>query len=137
MRALRIIIVLGVILVCIFGFLWCLPYLLNPQYFGLRHKSAKWNADFTVACDSLIVSHPSGSNEFVWVSVADPSLPKIIKDLQPLKMQVGPQRVWMVLVSDSRAGFGLTWDPKWNDTNIWVLHTTAESLDTVVYSVKR
>ena len=137
MRVFRIIAIMGLVLVLIAGFLWFLPNLLNPQYFGLRHKSAQWYADFTSACDSVIASHASGTNEFIWVSVTDPSLPKIITDLRPLKMQVGPQRVWMVLVSDSHSGFGLTWDPKWDDTNIWVLHTTAESLDTVIYSAKR
>ena len=129
--------VVAAIVPLIIGFLWFLPNLLNPQYFGLRHKSAKWYADFTAACDSVIASHPSGTNDFIGVSVSDSSLPKIITDLHPLKIQAGPQRFWMLLVSDSHAGFGLTWDPKWDDTNIWILHTTAESLDTVIYSAKR
>jgi hypothetical protein len=137
MRAFRNIATIGLVLACIFGFLWFLPNLLNPQYFGLRHKSAKWYADFTAACDSVIASHPSGTNDYVGVPVTDPSLPKIITDLHPLKIQAGPQRFWMLLVADSHAGFGLTWDPKWDDTNIWVLHTTAESLDTVIYSTRR
>jgi hypothetical protein len=71
------------------------------------------------------------------IPVTDPSLPKIITDLRPIKIVVGDQRFWMLLVSDSRAGFGLTWDPHWDDTNIWVLHTTAESSDTVIYSARR
>jgi hypothetical protein len=129
-----------VVLACIIGFLWFLPNLINPQYFGLRHKSAKWYADFTAACDSVIASHPLGTNDPIMgiaIPITDPSLPKIITDLHPLKIQVGPQRFWMVLVSESHAGFGLTWDPKWDDTNVWVLHTTAESLDTVIYSARR
>jgi hypothetical protein len=140
MRALRIILFIAAIVACIIAFLWFLPNLLNPQYFGLRHKSAKWYADFTAACDSVIASHPLGTNDAIqgiMIPVTDPSLPKIITDLHPLKIQVGPQRFWMLLVADSRAGFGLTWDPKWDDTNIWVLHTTAESLDTVIYSARR
>jgi hypothetical protein len=140
MRALRVIAVIGVVVASIVGFLWFLPMLLNPQYFGLQHKNARWYADFTAACDSVIASHRLGTNdsfEGIAIRVTDPSLPKIITDLDPLKIQVGNQRFWMLLVSDSHAGFGLTWDPKWDDTNIWVLHTTAESQDTVIYSVKR
>ena len=140
MRALRLISVVAVVLACLIGFLWFLPNLLNPQYFGLRHKSAKWYADFTAACDSVIASHPLGTNDPIMgiaIPITDPSLPKIITDLHPLKIQVGPQRFWMLLVADSHAGFGLTWDPKWDDTNTWVLHTTAESLDTVIYSARR
>jgi hypothetical protein len=141
MRTSRSILVVFVIVACVIGFLWCLPYLLNPVYFGLQHQSAKWYEEFTAACDSVIASHPSGTNEWIAVSVTDPSLPKIITDMHPLKIEAGPQRFWMLLLHNSHAGFGLTWDPKWEgtnrDTNIWVLHTTAESLDTVVYSAKR
>ena len=49
----------------------------------------------------------------------------------------GPAMAEMLLVADSHAGFGLTWDQKRDDTNIWILHTTAESEDTVVYSAVR
>jgi len=137
----RTILIVAAIATCIIGFIWFLPNLLSPQYFGLRHKSAKWYSDFTAACDSVIASHPSGTNEFTSVSVTDPSLPKIIRDLHPLKIKVGPQGFWMLLVSDSHAGFGLSWDPMWEGTNrstdIWVLHTTAESDDTIIYSAKR
>jgi|SRR5579862_5443787 len=141
MRASRSILLIVLIVAFIIGFFWCLPLLLNPEYFGLRHKSAKWYADFTAACDSVIVSHPSGTNDCIAVSVTEPTLPKIITDLHPLKIQAGPQRFWMLLLHDSHAGFGLTWDPMWEgtnrDTKIWVLHTTAESEDTVIYSAKR
>lgn len=43
----------------------------------------------------------------------------------------------MLLDSDSRAGIGLEWQPKWNDTNVWKLDIVAESLETVLYSAKR
>ena len=141
MRASRTILVVVVIVVFIIGFLWCLPYLLNPEYFRLRHKSVKWYEDFTAACDSVIASHPSGTNDYIAVSVTDTSLPKIITDLHPLKIQAGPQRFWMLLLHDSHAGFGLTWDPVWEgtnrNTNIWMLYTTAESEDTIIYSARR
>ena len=137
MRALKIIAILGAVLALLAAFLWFLPELLKPQYFGLRHKSARWYVDFTAACDDILAAHPPGTNKAIWIPVADPSLPKIIKDLHPLKLQVNPQRVWMLMVSDSHAGFGLEWVPKWEDTNVWILQTIAESRETVLYSAPR
>jgi hypothetical protein len=137
MRASRIILAVVLVLACIIGFLWYLPNLLNPQYFGLRHKSAKYYADYTAACDSVLAAHPLGTNESIKIPVADPSLPKIMTDLHPIRIEVSSRRVWMLLGSDSHARFGLTWDAQWDNTNIWVLHTTAESLDTVIYASKR
>ncbi len=137
MRALRIIAIIAVPLALIVAFLWFLPMLLNPQYFGLRHKSSKWYAEFTAACDVVLAAHPLGTNEAIWIPVSDHSIPKIIRDLHPLKLQVNPQRVWMLMVSDSHAGFGLEWHPKWDDTNVWTLDTVGESMETVIYSASR
>ncbi len=137
MRALRTIAFIGLALALLIGFLWLLPTLLNPQYFGLQRKSAKWYAEFTAACDSVLAQHPLGTNETITLSVTDPSLPKIITALHPIMIHVGHDRFWMLLGSYSHAGFGLTWDPQWDNTNVWVLHTTAESVDTVLYSAMR
>jgi hypothetical protein len=133
----RTILVTGLVVTFIIGFLCFLPNLLNPQYFGLRHKSAKYYTDFTAACDSVLAEHPLGTNEAIWITVTDPSIPKIIRDLHPLKLQVNPQRVWMLMVSDSHAGFGLEWHRKWGYSNVWVLDTVAESLETDLYSTER
>lgn len=135
MRVFRIILVTGLVIFCIVGFLWCLGYVLNPQYFGLRHKSAKFYADYAAACDSVLAAHPLGTNESIKIPVTDPSLPKIMTDLHPVRIVVGSQRVWMLLGSDSHNGFGLTWERGW--ANSWVLHTTAESHDTVIAASKR
>ncbi len=121
----------------IIGLFLSLPYLLNPPYFGLRYKSAKYYADYTAACDSILATHPLGTNEFISIPVTDPSLPKIMTDLHPVRIHVRSQCVWMLLGSDGHSGFGLTWEPEWGSSDIWVLHTTAESLDTVIYSAKR
>jgi hypothetical protein len=137
MQAIGLFVIFFIGFVCIIGFFWLVPMLLNSEYFGLRHKSAKYYADYTAACDSVLAKHPLGTNESINIPVTDPSLPKIMTDLHPIKIQVRPQCVWILLGSDSHAGFGLTWEPQWNNTNIWVLHTTAESLDTVIYSSKR
>jgi hypothetical protein len=126
--------VVGLVVAFILGFVSFVPMLLNPQYFGLRHKSAKYYADFTAVCDSILTAHPLGTNEVVNIAVTDPSLPKIITDLHPVKIQVSPQCVWLLLGSDGHAGFGLAWEPRYGQTNIWVLHTIAENLDTVIYT---
>jgi hypothetical protein len=111
--------------------------LLHPQYFGLRHKSAKYYAELTTACDSIIAAHSFGTNEFLRISVTDQSLPKIITDLHPLRIEVGRQSAWFLLVAESHSGFGLTWDLQYGSTNIWILHETMESEDTVIYASKR
>lgn len=137
MRMPRSSLVIGLGALCLAGFVWFLPWLLNPQYFGLRHKSARYYADLTAACDSIMANHPLGTNEVVKIPVTDSTLPKIIKDLSPIKVEVRPQCVWMLLVSDSHAGFGLAWEPQYGHTNLWVLHTIAESEETVIYVASR
>jgi hypothetical protein len=134
MRALRIILAVVFVLACFIGFVLYLPNLINPQYFGLRHKSAKYYADYTAACDFLLAAHPIGTNQFIVIPVTDPSLPKIMTDLHPIEINVSPLRVWVLLGSHSHSGFGLTWDAPLGNTNFWVLHTTAESEDTVIYT---
>lgn len=137
LRAPRIVLVIGLVGVFIVGFVCFLPRLLNPQYFGLRNKSPKYYADFTAACDSIIAAHPLGTNGFIKIPVADPSLPKIVTDLHPIRMNVTSRRVWLLLGSDGHAGFGLAWEPQYGHTNVWILHTIAEGLDTVIYTAAR
>ena len=137
MRVLRTIPAVVLILACIVGFLWFLPNLLNLQYFGLRHKSARYYADYAAACDSVLAAHPLGTNESIKISVTDPSLPKIMTDLHPIRIEVRPRCVWMLLGSASHNGFGLTYYARWDNTDVWSLQTTAESHDTVIYTSKR
>jgi hypothetical protein len=136
MRVIRIMLVVAVILVLVIGLLWFLP-MFQSHYIQLQHKSPEYYAELATACDSILAKHPLGTNEVIWIPVTDPSLPAVIKDLHPLKLQVNPRRVWMLLDSDSRAGIGLEWQPKWEDTNVWKLDIVAESLETVLYSAKR
>ena len=136
MRASRVIAVLAVMMVCLLGLFWFLPTF-QSHYIRLQHKNPEYYAELAAACDSILAKHAPGSNEVVWIPVTDPSLPTIVRDLHPLKLQVNPQRVWMLLDSDSRAGIGLEWQPKWDDTNVWKLDIVAESLETVLYSAER
>jgi hypothetical protein len=137
MRASRIILAVCLIGAFVLGFAWLLSTFHNSQYFELHHKSAKYYADYAAACDFVLATHPVGTNESIKIPVTDPSLPKIMTELHPIKIEINSKSVWMLLGSDSHAGFGLTWNPQWDNTNFWVLHTTAESLDTVIYAAKR
>jgi hypothetical protein len=43
----------------------------------------------------------------------------------------------MLLVSNSRNGIGVIWEPQDGNTNVWILHEVAEGFDTAVYTNKR
>ena len=136
MRILRAILVIVVVVACVLGLFWFLA-MFGSHYIRLQHKSPEYYAELAAGCDSILAKHPPGTNEVIWISVTDPSLPRVVRNLHPLKLQVYPQGVWMLLDSDSRTGIGLGWQPKLGDTNVWELDIVAESLDTVIYSVKR
>jgi hypothetical protein len=121
----------------IFGFLCFLPRLLDPQYFGLCHKSEKWYADYTAACDSVLAQHPLKDGEYLEIPITDRSLPKIITDLHPIKIHISHQWFWMLLGSDSHNGFGLIWQPQRNNTDVWNLFTVRENAETFLYSTDR
>jgi hypothetical protein len=134
MRALRIILISAVVIPAAF---WLLPLMFESHYIRLQHKSPRYYAELAAACDSVLATHPLGTNDVIWIPVTDTSLPAPVRDLHPLKLQVNPQRVWMLLDSDSRAGIGLEWQAKWDDTNVWKLDIVGEGLETVLYSTNR
>ena len=137
MRLFRIILVITVFLTFVLvGFL-LLPTMFESHYIQLQHKSRDYYTAVAAACDSILEKHPLGTNEVIWIPVTDPSLPKVVKDLHLIKLQINPQRVWMLLDSNSRAGIGLEWQPKWDETNVWKLDIVAESEETVIYSAER
>jgi hypothetical protein len=135
MRTLRFILVTAVVVGFVIGVYWLLTN--RSHYIRLQHKSHEYYVELAAACDSILASHPLGTNEVIWIPVTDPSLPTVVRDLHPLKLQVWPERVWMLLDYDSHNGIGLEWQPKWDDTNVWKLDEVAESFETVLYSVKR
>ena len=100
MRAFRIILGVIVAVVSILGCLWLMATVFQSHYIALQHKSPRYYTELAAACDSILAKHPTGTNDVIWVSVADSSLPNVVKDLHPLKLQVNPQRVWMLLDSD-------------------------------------
>ena len=122
-------------MVFVLGLLWLLP--LRSHFLRLQHKRVSYYTQLAAACDWVLALHPVSTNEIVSVSVTDPSLPGSIQDLHPLELRVSPHRVWMLLDSNSRAGIGLVWGPKSDDTNVWVLYEVAENYEVDLYSVSR
>src|SRR5688500_8991356 len=94
MRVPRVITVLALFMVCLIGLVFLGPSL--TQYSRFRHKSPAYYSDLTQAFDKLLAEHPVGTNRLVELSVTDPSLPNSILDLQPVKIQVWPHRVWIL-----------------------------------------
>ena len=133
MRVPRAIILLVLLLVCIAGVFFVAPHL--TQYSRFRHKSDDYYAELTKACDAILAQHPVGTNRFIELSVADPSLPKIVADLQPLKIEIQPQRVW--ILHGGSIEFGISWEQDENRTNVWTLSTACESDVRVVYVASR
>lgn len=105
------------------------------SYSRFRHKGESYYAEFTTACDTILVQHPLGTNRFIEVSVLDASLPKIIQDLQPAKIKLSSNRVWIL----SNGGeFGISWELEdETKTNAWLLITSIESQTTILYTVKK
>src|SRR5271168_2993236 len=89
MRTLGIILVFVVVIV---GLIWFLP-MFQSHYIRLQHKSHEYYVELAAGCDSILAKHPPGTNEAVWIPVTDPSLPSVVRDLHPLKLQVNPNRV--------------------------------------------
>jgi hypothetical protein len=129
------------------------PSLLQGHWTALQHKSTKFYVHLATACDLLLQHHPSGTNEVFtiidevtgkavtnsvfWVTVTDPSIPKAIRDMHPIKLQVDSTRVSMLLDSDSRAGIGLAWHPMSDNTNAWVLEMYGDAPATVIFTSNR
>lgn len=136
MRALLVILTISVVIGSILGIPLVLPRL-QSHYVRLQHKSSEYYVELASACDAILAKHPLGTNELIAIPVTDPSLPPIVRDLSPLKVQLTPRGLWMMLDSDSHSGIGLDWQPKEHDTNVWKLDIVAESLEIVLYTRKR
>jgi hypothetical protein len=89
-------------------------------YLGFKHKNATYHAEFAEACDSLLALHPLGTNQSIEVPVTDPSLPKIITDLHPVRIGVSPNKVWILVNESHIDGLAVIWEPQ-NQTNTWAL----------------
>ena len=110
--------------------------ILEPPNIRFTEKSQRYYRKLADACDKILVEHPLGTNQFISVSVTDPTLPKIITDLKPVIIRVEPECLWMMLISDSRAGFAVGWGPQQSDTNVWEMWSGGENVFTTDYTAK-
>ena len=123
------------VLVLLTGLVVCLFVFWPDSHFRFRHRSEAYYAEFAKACDSLLEHHPLGTNRFIELSVTGAALPQIIQDLQPSKIKVSSNRVWILSQGNL---VGIAWEPKDEaQTNVWQLITSIESHVRSVYVVKR
>lgn len=132
------IVFISVILALVLVWIMVIAYsLLNSRSSRFMRKDAAYYSEFSHACDLLLAQHRLGTNEFLAVSAEDKSLPEILNNLHPRRVELRPHRVW-IQVGESRAdGFGVTWKQDDIQTNAWSLSVAGESLDKVLYTTNR
>ena len=129
MRTSRVITVFVLLLICLVGLFSLGPR--HTQYSRFRHQSDSYYTEFGKACDAILAKHPVGTNRFIELSVVDPSLPKIIRALQPLKITVQSNRVW--ILRGGSIEFGITWEQDDTRRDVWTLCSACESDVRVLY----
>lgn len=114
-------------------------WLLDSNLRKFERKGASFHADFAAACDSILAQHPLGTNKTIQLSPVDPSLPKIVCDLHPLKIQISANRIWMLVDGSHADGLATVWEPAVEaHTNVWHLHiNNGQGKSKVVYVTSR
>ncbi len=133
MRVIRVIAVFALFLICLGGVFFLGPRL--TQYSRFQHQGDEYYSELARACDAIIAEHLVGTNRFIELTVTDSSLPKIIRDLHPLKIVVQPQRIW--ILHGGSIEFGIAWEQDESRTNAWTLSTACESDVRVLYVASR
>ena len=134
MRTSRTIVILVVVVVsAAIALLWLV--LNYTQYQRFKRRSPEYFADLAKACDSLVDTYPVGTNRFVEVPAAGASIPRIIRDLHPVRIKVEPKCVW--ILHGGPIQFGIAWEQDELRTNVWTLSTACESHITTVYTAPR
>ena len=110
------------------GFLLMLMLPFRSSYLRFMNKSHEYYSELARACESVLLAHPLGTNEFIRIQARDSSVPRIIQNLHPERVTVSPNRVH-ILVGVGRGGFGIAWEPQ--DARHWRITTYAESLERV------
>jgi hypothetical protein len=133
LQVIAVFVLLFVLLViCFFWFRFVAP---DMAFYRFHHSSEVYYSTLTKSCDTIITEHPLGTNRCIELSISDPSLPKIIHDLQPLKIQVWPHRIW--ILHGGSAEFGIEWQQDEIHTNVWTLNTARESQIEIAYTASK
>jgi len=133
MRIARVIIIVccALVVVVVLSFL----ALGGDPTFRFRHRSERYYVEFTKTCDSILAAHPLGTNQAIEIPITGRSLPRIIRELPPFKIEVRPHCLWILAGGTGHAnGYGITWEPRdESQTNVWALRTILESHERIVY----
>jgi len=117
-------------------------------YLRFTQRDSSYYRQFASACDLLLRQHPIGTNDWVYrkgvrseensirIQRQDPSLPHVIRALDPDDIILSPNRVW-IGVGVGRGAFGIVWIQDTAGTNGWTLRTYAESLQKILYQTTK
>ena len=139
-RIMKFVLPIAWILMSLFLLRLLLPILAQPQYFAFKHRSTGYYAEFTRACDSLLALHPLGTNKLIELSGADPSIPSIIREVRPSKIQLSQNSVGILGWGEGghEHAVGIDWGPDdQSRSNVWVLRATFGSQPITVYVAPR
>jgi len=143
MRIPRTILVAAILLAAVV----LLLYSLQSSYLRFAGKDATYYREFATACDSLSQQHPVGTNDWIYrnglrslensiqLSGRDPSLPKMIRTLDPENVVLSSNRVF-IGVGVGRGSFGIIWSQD-KGSNGWTLRTCAENLEKTHYETTK
>jgi hypothetical protein len=107
----------------------------TPPHRRILNKNQEYYSRLATACDSLLITQPPGTHRELEISTADQSLPQILRELNPSKITVSSNHVW-VMAGDR--DFGLLWEPQGGtNTNYWALSTAAEGASHELYVAAR
>jgi hypothetical protein len=135
------------IVVVVLGGLFLLLYSLQSRYLRFVGKDSAYFRQFAEACDLLLQQHPVGTNDWVYLSGGlppensiqlsgrDPSVPKVIRALDPERIIISSNRVW-IGVGVGRGGFGIIWEQD-RPPDGWGLHTSGEGLEKTHYETTK
>jgi len=101
------------------------------EFLRFNHRSPSYFAALATSCDVLLAQHPLGTNAYIELEETDPTIPEIIREMDPIRIDVLSNRVWILHGGAIR--FGVTWMEDSLNTNRWVLSSTAEDHTRVLY----
>jgi hypothetical protein len=149
MRASKIIIVVVIGAILLFGIAFLIVPLLSSHYLRFMGKDTAYYTEVAHACDLIMQQHPVSSNDTITLyshmvlpytmklSGRDTSLPKIIRALHPDMILVSTNRVWIEIPPERMGGFVITWERDDMRTNYWALQSNGDGLVKTVYEESR
>jgi hypothetical protein len=93
---------IGILVVVFCGWLLFAPRTVAPQYSRFLHQNTDYYSEFGHACDVVLAVNPLGTNVHRVIPLDSVSLPKIIRDLSPQKIDVESNYLWIQWGSDMR-----------------------------------